>query len=615
MRFVVPEGTPDPLWQLALNHAAEYGLTFGDEVIFTYGPLGFLRVPLVAYDGPAVFAAVYAIYVQLALGLTLVWAARRSFRAPAAFVIALLSAMLASQQFVPADAIIIVVFICCVGTLTEDPPPVSWRLFAVAAGVVSSLELLGKINVGLLVLAMTVVAVLAFPGAPRARITILFAGTVAGSTLALWLASGQGLGNIVEYGQTGFEVIAGYPRNHTVDLAAVSWDYLAAAGMMLAALAVTFVGTAALAPRLRIAIVAIVALMLFALFKQAFVFRVFVFMPLFVSGMLAPWLAFRWRGGQRLAPLAAIAVMGLLYFPLSHGGLSWGGVKTVFDPFQRAKSASLQLRDLLIPSERNAARSQGRAELIDQFQLDPGTLALLEDRAVAIHPWEFSIAWAYELDFTPLPVVGTYITYTQELDARNAAALMAESGPERLLRHRNGIAYGDPALLGPSRLGLESRYAPWEGGQTTVAMLCNFRALRTTERVQVLGKTSDRCGQRRLIESRSVNLDEPIPVPRARGDRIIYADVSRLAPSGVELIRTALWRSAFRYVTFDDGFAYRIYPDVDTDLVVNVPNRVDFPAPFSLSADAKTLTFSKQSGALDGGDALTVSFYSVRVKT
>ena len=85
MRFVVPEGTPDPSWQLALNHAAEYGLTFGDEVIFTYGPLGFLRVPLVAYDGPAVFAAVYAIYVQLALGLTLVWAARRSFRAPAAW--------------------------------------------------------------------------------------------------------------------------------------------------------------------------------------------------------------------------------------------------------------------------------------------------------------------------------------------------------------------------------------------------------------------------------------------------------------------------------------------------------------------------------------------------
>lgn len=617
VRPVLPAGTADPSWQFALNHAAEYRLDFGTEVIFTYGPLGFLKVPLVAYGGPAFFAALYAIYVQLALGWTVVWAARRSFPTPAAFVIALISASLASQLFIAAEAIIIVVFICCVGFLTEDRPPVSWRVFAVAAGLVSSVEILGKLNTGLLILGMTGIAVLAYPGAPRLRATALFGVTAAGSAFALWLASGQTLGNFPDYLKTGFEVISGYTRGHTVDLPAVQWDYLAAASMMLAALAATIVATKSLKPSLRLGVGAIVALLLFALFKQAFVFRVFVFMPLFVSGMLAPWLAFRWRGGQRVAAVAAMVAIGLLYFPLSQGALTWGGVKAVIDPFERAVSASERLRQLLIPAERDAARSQARAGLIDQYRFDPATLGLLANRTVAIHPWEFTIAWAYDLAFEPLPVVGTYTTYTDELDFRNAVALAAESGPERVVRHREGVAYGgDPAALSPSRQGLEGRYVPWEGGRTTLAMLCNFKALRTTPGVQVLGRVTDRCGERRLIETHSVNFGEPIPLPRVGGDRLVYADVSGLQPSGAELLRTALWRSAFRYVTFDDQFAYRIFPDIETDLIVNVPKRIDFPAPFALSADTRTLTFSKQAGVLAGGaDALTVSFYSLEVRT
>jgi len=41
----MPEPTTDPSYQLALNWAFSHGLQFGRDIIFTFGPLGFLHVP------------------------------------------------------------------------------------------------------------------------------------------------------------------------------------------------------------------------------------------------------------------------------------------------------------------------------------------------------------------------------------------------------------------------------------------------------------------------------------------------------------------------------------------------------------------------------------------
>ena len=62
-------------------------------------------------------------------------------------------------------------------------------------------------------------------------------------------------------------------------------------------------------------------------------------------------------------------------------------------------------------------------------------LDALAGKTVAIEPWEITIAWAYELDWKPLPVFQNYQDYTQKLDRLNAAtAEDAENGPQALLR-------------------------------------------------------------------------------------------------------------------------------------------------------------------------------------
>ncbi len=613
LRVIVPSVSPDPSWQFALHFAAEYGLDFGDQVVFTYGPLGFLKVPLIAYGGPAVLSALYATAVQLSLGLTVVWALRRSFSAPIAFLVGLLAASLMAQLFIPTEAILFVVFIWCIAALVDDEPPAPPATLAVAAGAVSAIEILGKLNTGLAIIALCATAIVALPP-PRLRRVALFALSFAVSTAVLWFAIGQPLANVDDYLRTGYEVISGYVRGHTVDAALVDWDWAAALAMVAAGGVGTAIATRGLDPMRRAAVVVIFALFAFALVRQAFVFRVFLFIPMFAGGMLAPWLAFRWRGRQRYAALVAIAVISVLYFPLSQGSLSLDGVRAIVAPAKRADAAVDQLTTLLLPGERDRERSERRALLQGAYALDPASLSLLEGRSVAVHPWEFTLPWAYGLDFEPLPVLGTYTTFTARLDELNAGALTAPDGPQRVLRHRGGVGIAPPALS-PSKLGLDTRYAPWEGSRTTLAMLCHFRALRTTEAYQVLGRTVDRCGAARPIASTEARFGEPVTVPHVNGNRIVYARVDGLEPTGLELIRTALYRSAFRYVSFDDGFRYRIYPDINDYLILSAPADVDFPRPFAVAANPSTVTFERDQGLGVGDEGeLEIHFYSLDVR-
>ena len=51
----------DGAWEIALRQALHDGLEFGPDVLFTYGPLGFLREPMVVYPWSARLAFAYGV--------------------------------------------------------------------------------------------------------------------------------------------------------------------------------------------------------------------------------------------------------------------------------------------------------------------------------------------------------------------------------------------------------------------------------------------------------------------------------------------------------------------------------------------------------------------------
>ncbi len=91
-RSQFPRVTLDLSWKMGLHQAARDGLAFGRDIVFTYGPLGFLSWPT-PFIGPTsvlAFVATAAIYLAL-VGLLL----RASLRVFPAWVAVLLTLVFA----------------------------------------------------------------------------------------------------------------------------------------------------------------------------------------------------------------------------------------------------------------------------------------------------------------------------------------------------------------------------------------------------------------------------------------------------------------------------------------------------------------------------------------
>jgi hypothetical protein len=80
----------DSSWNGGLAMAVKDGLQWGSQIVFTYGPLGFLNGTGVWYSDLGVLAFIYGASLYVAFCVALVWALRRALPALAAVAIAFL---------------------------------------------------------------------------------------------------------------------------------------------------------------------------------------------------------------------------------------------------------------------------------------------------------------------------------------------------------------------------------------------------------------------------------------------------------------------------------------------------------------------------------------------
>lgn len=145
----------DPGWQWAINNAHQAGLMFGRDVVFTYGPLGYLMVPLDVAHNLVTANAFYMVVQALFAGALVLLFLNLRKVAPAA-VFALLF-VCARQQGLTLEAqfLFVVGVLALVSVLTGNRLP-----FAMAAALAGVL-LLVKMSLGVAALAMLGMAVAA----------------------------------------------------------------------------------------------------------------------------------------------------------------------------------------------------------------------------------------------------------------------------------------------------------------------------------------------------------------------------------------------------------------------------------------------------------------------
>lgn len=587
--------------------AARSGLDFGSDIVFTYGPLGFLAVPRFFFGETVVAGLALDVLVHLAMAGTIVYLARRSLPTwlalPVALVLARIQIGLASY-----DVLMALLFIGTFEALRklDASTRVVISLIAGAALVTGALFLV-KLNTGITAFAIFGVGAWG-TAANRFRAAAGFVVATVLSTVGLWIASGHEVAQFSQFLSHALEVISGHNTAMTFEQSTRLWEYPAA--VVVAGILVTRLHreTSSWQPVRRVAAMLMTGLFLLSLFKAGFVRHDGHSIVFFATSALI-YPAFV-SDRQKLVPRLVAGAVMLLAF----------GAAMRITPLQfvtaatSARAAFDQLHTALMPERRTQVVEEARAAMRAAYGLDPRTLALVRGKTVHVDPWETAAAWAYpELRWNPAPVFQAYLAYTPELDRLNARFLASAEAPQRILRHTQYIYLPQPSsITAPS---LDGRNPDFESPESALTMLCHYAELHSTHAWQVLGKTADRCSAPRLIDSVEARFGETIHVPSSGFEREVVFARARGVNEGLgKELRALLFRSETWFV-YVNGQRFKLVPDTAAgSLILHIPRRARYSPPYDFD-EVRTLAISDSDAGAVGATGLTLEFYAVRIKT
>jgi hypothetical protein len=591
--FHPPWSGLDPSWTAGLAMATKEGLHFGTQVVFTYGPLGFLDGTILWYGDLAVLAFLYLAALYVGFSVALVWALRRSLPIVPSVLIAFLIVALLPLL----EKSILLAVIVCLGVLERERSQRTINLLVVGGASFAALEALVKLSSGPVVALVFLVAVIGV-GARWWQV-LGFLGLMGGEILLLWLLAGQSLSAIPDFLENTWQVVSGYSGAAMITESDVSARKVVLATLAAAIITVGLVAASTRAHyrdrRAHWAAAVLMGIAGFAVFKEGVVRADAGHLTPFFSTTCVLWIAIPWGKARWRWLVAGSAVIAAVGVPVRPSGLP-----THLNAIANVRYATDQFRTLVSGSRRTKLTNDGRFGLVIGYNLDPQVLADLRGHTVAVEPWEAAVAWAYQLDWDPLPIFQNYQAYTSRLDGANATAVESPTGPDRILRETvPGSPTGD----------IDNRYPGWDPPAQARAILCNFVPLQTSARWQVLGRTSNRCSSPQLIRSVDASSGTTVAVPEPGRNEVVFVRIYGAGVSGLERLSTLLLHARTRRLIVNGAQSYRLIPGTASDgLLLWGSDRVAEGGAFSQIPQARTIEVT----GTDGG--MRFSFFRMRVR-
>lgn len=546
----------DPAWIIALHKARMQGLTFGKDIVFTSGPLGFIKFPLLIDWGLWLQSVAYnsALFALFASGLYLFAKEEKIPWNKSLYLVS--SAWLFTGWFVP------------VGGLNEGTPIIALLMFAhlyykrgglryaALLGAVTGLQLFIKFSAGLS--AISILAMLAALLLFRKRwrdcaevaastlvsvgvLAALLFGSVDGfvSYLAGSLALAGGYDSMSSDGerwQLAVAVIAwivyfGIIVRHYLNGETAKYPLLVlSAGMLFMAFKHGFVRHDAphvhdyfatwlmvfslyhlsLPPGKtphRTAALYLSGAFFAILFRENYMhirhdkghlLHLLLYMMTLISLgtlSLSPLKAAIKTAAFRAAAVSALVLFGIVLYIAGH--------KTATAHNVTAGWASLTAR--LISGKEINPDGENNANLSGHYKLAPETAALLKTGGVDFIPWDSTIADVNKLRWNPRPIFQSYTAYSEYLDGLNAGFYQSEKAPEFVL-----IAVKS----------LDERYPMFDGPATFQSLLRNYRPVVIDGENLVLKKGGGTAYEKTPLSETETSFGGEVEVPRAEGGHL-----------------------------------------------------------------------------------------------
>lgn len=557
-------------YQAALTVAFREHLQWGSQVVWPYGPYGYLNEPAFmdfntwALGFVANLAGHAAFFGALALFLFRIRARPWQWVLVTAVVVLSFDRYSSAyfERFPVLDnkAALVAVLLLYLGTETSNRRQAV--LFAGGGGLVIGYLFLDK-GTSLLIGGTLVAAYLTL-SLTRSRVgsvIALLGGVVAGYG-GLWLLAGQSIAGIPSYFRTAFELIAGYtpamsrfPESANLELG------LAVA--MLGATGLSLLITLWRRDWSLFRLLLLTSPLLFFTFKNSFVrfneLHALAFWALagVLQGLvLARAIATTGRKSSAPAVIAAATVLATL---LLVGGLgpSIGGFPkirpTLAFPANLAgdrHAVALFVR----PDRRLAEEAQVSGALRAAYPLPPAVVDELRQGTVDVVPWDIQLAFAYGLQWDPQPVLLSYAAYRPYLDHLDAQHFVGPQAPRFVLYVATSI---------------DGRYPLFDEPETYRVLFQRYQVRERISNLLILERRPDGPPPpERQSNSVTGRLGQWIPVP-SHGDLRLYGGVQ----VGYTLLGQAMYllhlppelHIRFKYGGGEISPAYRFVPGVAPD--------------------------------------------------
>ncbi len=434
-----PSAELDASWRLGLTYFLEHGYAFGRDIVFTYGPLGFLLGR--TYSGVYLWALISWQVVQAVVAATLLWRLSRPLHGTSRFFYFAFF-LLFGVGYEDALQMILIALLgwAMLRRLSEEKS----RVLVVPSG--AFLAVLAAIKFTNLVLAGFVVVVVAVYAMMRKRRSAAWwlAGAFAGGFALVWVLCGEPVRAFPAYVWNSFDVSAGYEASMGLPTPAAPFWKACGIFLLLAGYVVWHLRTQP--DRIRSAAsFAILAAFLYLNWKHGFVRADGHMLGFFYSALLV-CLGFPalfgergpsvWIGRLLVVPAALLAIWGV------HDALpsvvEWAGNIT---------------NEKIVHNLRAVTDWPGtRQDLDNQLTLQRATVDLPKTRAVVakatidVLGYEQGVAILNRFNYTPRPVFQSYSAYTPHLAQLNADFYESRRAPEYALFKLQTIDERPPML-------------------------------------------------------------------------------------------------------------------------------------------------------------------------
>ena len=415
----------DSSWRQALAYFLQRGYSFGDSIVFTYGPLGFLMGNTYTglyWGGFMLWQSVFSLIAAgmiVYVGKSMTGLSRFCYFA---FFI------LWGVGYADVFHMIIIAFSgwIMIQRVTDDKPV--WAIpFGVLLALLAVIKFTNLLFTGFVVLVVLAYALTAHKRREGLQLLLSFSF----GFLGIWLACGQSPFQWLDYALNSLEISSGY--NAVMGLPTPDGQLAVALWVFTALGAYVVWHLATQQNRLRsIACLLILAAFLFLNWKHGFV-RADGHMLGFFYCALVSAVSFPAFFGERVPKPWIPRIIVIVIAGLCLTGMR-NTFTTTIDYAPNIANETLQRNiQALLDWDQARANLEGQVDHWEREADLPKTRELIGDASVDVLGFEQAIALFNNFNYTPRPVFQSYSVYTPHLAELNAAFIISENAPEFLL--------------------------------------------------------------------------------------------------------------------------------------------------------------------------------------